>query len=370
MTTMTTTTITPEAPALALWGRAFFQRCWRIGILLLLLAASLGMSQLAVAQADTDREMVTAAPGISADQWRQVRSGETGPNYRDSRFDSTYSLINSSGETWRQIRNRWVSPFGLIAIGGMIVLIALFYFMVGRKHLDEPRTGRKLLRWSLLMRSLHWTVATLFITLALTGLNLLFDKFVFRTLFGDAVWAWMISASKVLHNYLGPIFGVLLVVLLISLLKDNIPKKHDWVWFKKAGGLTGKHHPDAGFANGGEKAWYWLLATAGLVVIASGFVLDFPNYGQGRDTMQWANIIHAVGALGLTAVALGHIYIGTIGTEGSLEGMTTGYVDETWAKEHHNLWYEEVKDTAMSEEEIAAHKTGSSSSDISVTKPG
>ena len=139
MTTMTTTTMTPEAPALALWGRAFFQRCWRIGILLLLLAASLGMSQLAVAQADTDREMVTAAPGISADQWRQVRSGETGPNYRDSRFDSTYSLINSSGETWRQIRNRWVSPFGLIAIGGMIVLIALFYFMVGRKHLDEPR---------------------------------------------------------------------------------------------------------------------------------------------------------------------------------------------------------------------------------------
>ena len=76
MTTMTTATMTPEAPALALWVRAFFQRCWRIGILLLLLAASLGMSQLAVAQADTDREMVTAAPGISADQWRQGQDGE------------------------------------------------------------------------------------------------------------------------------------------------------------------------------------------------------------------------------------------------------------------------------------------------------
>ena len=41
--------------------------------------------------------------------------------------------------------------------------------------------------------------------------------------------------------------------------------------------------------------------------------------------------------------SLAHIYIGTIGSEGSLESMTTGYVDENWAKSHHNRWYEEVK---------------------------
>lgn len=28
--------------------------------------------------------------------------------------------------------------------------------------------------------------------------------------------------------------------------------------------------------------------------------------------------------------------------EGALEGMVTGEVDETWAKEHHDLWYKEV----------------------------
>ncbi len=362
MTTMTMTSLMLARPPLL---KECFQRCWRMGMMLLLLVASLGMAQLAVAQADTDREMATAAPGISADQWRQVRSGETGPNYRDSRFDSNYNLINASGETWRQLRNRWVSPYGLVVVLGMAGVITLFYLMVGRKELAEPPTGRKLFRWSLFMRSLHWTVASLFIVLALTGLNLLYGKFVFRSLFGDAFWASMISASKILHNYLGPVFGILLVVLLLKLLKDNIPKKHDLQWFKMGGGLVGKGHPDAGFANGGEKAWYWLLATVGLLVVASGFVLDFPNYGQSRDTMQWANIIHAVGALGLTAVALGHIYIGTVGTAGSLEGMTTGYVDESWAKEHHNLWYEEVKDQAMSEEELAAQKTESSGA----TKP-
>lgn len=341
---------------------------WRFMLVALALLLSLGFTQVAVAQADPDREMTTAAPGITADQWRQVRSGETGPNYRDSRYDSNYSLINASGETWRQIRNRWVSPFGMIAIGGTAALITLFYLIVGRKHLEAPRTGRKLLRWSLVMRALHWTVATLFITLALTGLNLLLGKFIFRTLFGDAFWAWMIAASKVLHNYLGPIFGILLVVMLVSLIKENMPKKHDWVWFKKGGGMIGKQHVEAGFANGGEKAWYWLLASVGVLVIASGFVLDFPNFNQGRDTMQWANIIHAVGALGLTAVSLGHIYIGTLGTEGALEGMTTGYVDETWAKEHHSLWYEEVKDQTVSEEEIAARKSSSGSGEPSATR--
>ncbi|MGJ7456947.1 formate dehydrogenase subunit gamma [Halomonas sp. MA07-2] len=343
---------------------------WQGVCLALLLALCSLLASPALAQAEPEREAATAVVGASPDVWRQVRSGEVDANFRDSRADSNYNLVNASGERWRQLRNRWVSPFGLIAIGGMIVVIALFHVIIGGKELSEPRTGRKLMRWPLFVRSLHWTVATLFIVLALTGLNLLFGKFVFRSLFGDAFWAWMISTSKLLHNYLGPLFGILLVVLLVRVLKHNWPKRHDLEWFKQGGGMVGKGHPDAGFANGGEKAWFWLLATAGLVVVASGFVLDFPNYGQSRDTMQWANIIHAVGALGLTAVALGHIYIGTIGSEGSLEGMTTGYVDVTWAKDHHNLWYEEVKDQAVPEEALSAHKPPAGDGSETASRPG
>jgi formate dehydrogenase subunit gamma len=32
--------------------------------------------------------------------------------------------------------------------------------------------------------------------------------------------------------------------------------------------------------------------------------------------------------------------------EGSYDGMASGYVDEAWAKEHHQLWYEDVKNGA------------------------
>jgi formate dehydrogenase subunit gamma len=59
--------------------------------------------------------------------------------------------------------------------------------------------------------------------------------------------------------------------------------------------------------------------------------------------MQSANVVHAVCALLAIAMSCFHIYLGTIGMKGAYDAMRTGYVDETWAKEHHEIWYEEVK---------------------------
>jgi formate dehydrogenase subunit gamma len=54
-------------------------------------------------------------------------------------------------------------------------------------------------------------------------------------------------------------------------------------------------------------------------------------------------VLHLATALVLIAFSFGHIYIGTIGTEGALEGMTTGQVDVAWAEQHHDLWLKEVQ---------------------------
>jgi formate dehydrogenase subunit gamma len=89
--------------------------------------------------------------------------------------------------------------------------------------------------------------------------------------------------------------------------------------------------------------WFWIIATVGVTVCITGLILDFPNFGQTRETMQLANLIHAVLAVIWISVAFGHIYIGTAGTEGAIEGMTTGRVSVEWAKQHHDLWYEEVR---------------------------
>ncbi|PZP61179.1 MAG: hypothetical protein DI596_05220 [Azospira oryzae] len=99
------------------------------------------------------------------------------------------------------------------------------------------------------------------------------------------------------------------------------------------------------FFNAGEKLWFWIgVFLLTIVVSVTGLILDFPNFGQGREAMQLANVIHAIGALLYMAFGLGHIYLGTIGVQGAYHSMRyDGMVDEAWAKAHHEYWYEEVK---------------------------
>ena len=93
----------------------------------------------------------------------------------------------------------------------------------------------------------------------------------------------------------------------------------------------------------------------------SGFYLLFPNFGWERSTMQLAHVVHAASGLILIAVSLGHIYLGTLGVEGVLEGMIGGEVDEGFAKQHHNVWYDEVKSGSSSSRERKAPAPGTSS---------
>jgi formate dehydrogenase subunit gamma len=83
----------------------------------------------------------------------------------------------------------------------------------------------------------------------------------------------------------------------------------------------------------------------GLLIVASGLVLDklIPGLGDVRSDMQIAHMIHAAAAMLMMAALLGHIYMGTIGVKGAYRAMRTGWVDEGWAKEHHVLWYDDVK---------------------------
>jgi formate dehydrogenase subunit gamma len=128
-------------------------------------------------------------------------------------------------------------------------------------------------------------------------------------------------------------------------VKDNLPEKGDVQWLAKLGGIFGGH-ASAGRFNAGEKLWFWGgLTVLGLIVSASGLALDMlmPGIEYTRGNMQIANIIHVVGAMLIAAGAIAHIYLGTIGTEGAYQGMRTGYVDDAWAKEHHDLWYQQVQ---------------------------
>ena len=93
----------------------------------------------------------------------------------------------------------------------------------------------------------------------------------------------------------------------------------------------------------------------GLVLSVSGLILDFALLGQGREVMEISHVLHSIAALIVITVSFGHIYLGTAGVEGTLDSMTTGYVDEAWAESHHDRWYAEVKaaEAGVGEEEPA-----------------
>lgn len=315
----------------------------RTALLAALLVPLAGQAADNAAQAQAERQVTQ--PLNNAPFWREVRKGEENPYQTTQvRGRETEVLVQSEGETWRQIRNGPVTVYGGWLIVVVFLALGLFHWRRGKMRLHEPLTGRMVPRFTPWDRLVHWTSAVSFSILAVSGLVMLFGKYVVLPLLGYTLFSWLAILSKNLHNFVGPVFVVSTLAMIVTYFRDNVPDRADWEWLKRFGDfLKGKRVP-VGKYNAFQKVWFWVGATLlSLLLGASGLVLNFPNFDQTREVMQWSNIIHAVAAVVIMAMALGHIYMGTIGMEHGYDGMRHGAVDETWAKEHHELWYEEMK---------------------------
>ncbi|TNF87546.1 MAG: formate dehydrogenase subunit gamma [Gammaproteobacteria bacterium] len=276
-----------------------------------------------------------------ANYWRAVRGGDQG--YTSVEGQEAGVLMQEGGQNWRQIRNGPLANYGGWGLFLIALAILLFFGMRGRINIEKGRSGKLVKRWSSWERFVHWYTAILFVLLAITGLSILFGRAVLIPLLGPRGFAAWADIAIGLHNIAGPAFSIGVLVMIIMWIPNNLPSKGDGEWLSKAGGIfSDGTHPPAGKANAGEKIWFWIICTVGVAVVITGFILDFPNFGQTRDTMQLANIIHGAASIVWVGVWFGHAYIGTVGTEGALEGMTTGYVDANWAKQHHDIWYDEI----------------------------
>jgi formate dehydrogenase subunit gamma len=319
-------------------------------------------------------------PGNNAPIWRQVGAGATGysslpaseapeaGNLIQPFVQYPGSKLTTAGEAWRQVRNNWIIPYGGSLLLIAALAIALFYYGKGTMKLHGQETGRKIERFTPLERAAHWTNAIAFVCLAVSGLVIAWGKFFIQPIIGNALFGWLTYALKNLHNFAGPLFAVSLIIVFVTFLKDNWPSKEDITWLLKGGGLlSGQEVPSHRF-NAGEKVVFWLgVLGLGVIVVASGLVLDklIPGLIYERGTMQIANMIHGVATVLMMAMFMGHIYMGTIGMQGAYSAMRTGYVDETWAKEHHELWYDDIKAgkiPAQRSPEAAAHGGAASTS--------
>ena len=305
--------------------------------------------------------VVTPQPSDS-DSWRELRHG--GNFFVDISGPNVGVAIQSEGEDWRSIRNGPLSLYGGLVPVAMIAILAVFFAVRGRIRIEAGPAGTQVERFNNLERFAHWLTATTFVVLALTGLNLLYGRYVLKPLLGPDLFATITLAGKYSHNYLA--FGFMLGVVMIFVLwvRENIPDKYDFAWLAKGGGMFKKGvHPPARKFNAGQKVIFWIVVLGGVSISFSGIALLFPFQFQafsgtfvflnffGFDLpedltllqeMQLMQLWHAVLGLVLIAVIVGHIYIGTLGMQGAFDAMGSGMVDENWAREHHSIWLAEV----------------------------
>ena len=268
-----------------------------------------------------------------AEIWRQIRRGEAGEISLPGR--ELGILIQSEGEEWRARRNGPLMTWGGWLLTGVLLAIVGYFAVRGRIRIRGGRSGQRLSRFDLGQRIAHWSVAALFVLLGLSGMILLFGKIVLTPLIGKAAFAAVASAGLQAHNLFGPLFVAAIVLLFWTFRRRNGFRRVDLAWLVRGGSFFGGH-PSSGFYNFGEKLWFWWAIVFGLALSASGLLLDFPWLAD-RQSLQFANLVHAASAVLSIAFGLGHAYLGTVGIEGALEGMTEGTGDANWARQHHDL---------------------------------
>lgn len=278
-------------------------------------------------------------PQNNAPVWREVNS--TVEHYSSIKTPEAGVLIQQGGHEWQLLRNGVVTVFGGWLLALAFSAAGALYFVKGTIPINEGPSGRSMLRFTRLERASHWAMAYSFVILAISGIIIMWGRYFVLPVIGGSLYGPLTFLLKNVHNIVGPFFTISLIVFFVLYVRDNIPTGADLKWLL-SGGKGSSHR-----FNGGEKLWFWFGVTAlGVVVSVSGWALNSTIPGVEyftREQMQMANLVHGIASSLFMAMAVGHIYIGSIGMEGAYEGMKTGSVDENWGKEHHDLWYNDVK---------------------------
>src|SRR5699024_8550806 len=160
--------------------RSMHRRILLASVLFILLGAMLaplsGYLYVGITDAQAQMASQTAPDSANWDEtnprseyWREVREGTSG--YSTDTQAGADTLIVASGQDWRRVRNGVVSTYGAWFLALVVLGLGLFYLIMGPIKLREEPSGRTVTRWSKEERILHWSVAVLFIIMALTGLS-------------------------------------------------------------------------------------------------------------------------------------------------------------------------------------------------------
>ena len=324
---------------------------------------------------DTDPDSVAERAGRGglanpeAEAFRDFRYG-AGEVTVTAAGPATEVLIQEGGIPWLAFRYGPLLTYGLGLLLVVTLVLAAFYLIFGQVRIRGRRTGRTVRRFNLFERAAHWTLAGSFILLGLTGILTLIGRPVLIPLIGHEAYAALAQGSKWIHNNVSWAFMAALAAVFVLWVAQNLPRREDLTWLMKGGGLFGGDHVPARKFNAGQKAIFWSVIVLGGSISLSGLSLLFPfelpmfakTFGvinatglpgllgtdlptalAPQEEMQYAQAWHAIVGFVFMAIVLAHIYIGSVGMEGAYDAMGRGRVDEAWAREHHEIWYDEIR---------------------------
>ena len=199
---------------------------------------------------------------------------------------------------------------------------------------------RRVVRFGLAERIVHWLVALSFLYTALTGLSLWSPRLFWLSAVlggGTTVRAW--------HPWAGVLFTLFFALMFLNWQRQMHLDRDDRRWLRhahqyaahKTAGL-----PEAGRFNAGQKALFWFQALSGIVLLLSGIVLWWPEI-MPRPVRELSVLLHPIVAVFSIVGIIAHIYMGTAAVPGALRGMIRGWVTQSWAASHHPKWYREIR---------------------------
>ena len=254
------------------------------------------------------------------------------------------ALIKPGNKGWASIQGTTLRVISVGAVLGTLAILAAFYAYRGRIRIDAGFSGRTIERFNGFERFGHWLLAVSFVVLAITGLNFVVGRWTLMPIVGEDMFGTISGWFKIAHNFVAWPFMLGLVWVFVTWVGRNLPRKVDWDWLMMAGGLFSKGvHPPAGKFNAGQKLLFWMVIIGGVGLSWTGVIMLFPWLAGSPADWQFYQVIHALFAAFMSVVIFGHIYIGSVGMQGAFSAMGSGHVDVNWAKEHHSLWVEEVR---------------------------
>ncbi|PIE56903.1 MAG: formate dehydrogenase subunit gamma [Desulfobulbus propionicus] len=219
------------------------------------------------------------------------------------------------GEVFTMLASTLFRQIFLALITVIPTIFFLHYLIIGAKHFDHD--GPQVLYFGIISRIIHWITALSFTSLVLTGLIIIFGKY----LGGGAPVMW----ARYIHVVAALVFACSVPFMLLIWFIDMLPAWYDILWLFILGGYLSKEKKPvpAGRFNAGQKMWFWTATVGGLVMLWSGYQLFL--FEASTDELRIWAMVHNVLGMMMVALLTTHVYMSLFAIAGSIHSMIDGH---------------------------------------------